>query len=130
MSDAIVQEVTFDAPPARVYEAMMDSTKHAEFTAGGDADISQEVGGAFTAHGGKIAGRNIELVANERIVQAWRPANWPEGQYSVVRFELAAEDGGTRLTMTHAGVPTESQEAIGGSWHSIYWEPLAKYLSA
>ena len=80
MSDAIVQEVTFDAPPARIYEAMMDSKQHAEFTAGGDTDISSEVGGSFTAHGGKIAGRNIELVPDQRIVQAWRPANWPEGQ--------------------------------------------------
>ncbi|MGI9658386.1 MAG: SRPBCC domain-containing protein [Gaiellaceae bacterium] len=129
MSDAIVQEVTFDAPPSRVYEAMMNPDQHAEFTAGGAVEMDRDEGGAFSAHGGKIAGRNIELVPDQRIVQAWRPANWPDGQYSVVRFELQAENGGTKLTMTHSGVPAESQEMIGSSWHSIYWEPLAKYLA-
>jgi activator of HSP90 ATPase len=33
--------------------------------------ISREVGGAFSLFGGIIVGRHIELVPNERIVQAW-----------------------------------------------------------
>ena len=45
-------------------------------------------GGAFTTFGKLIEGRNIELVPNQRIVQAWRPASWEPGLYSIVRFEL------------------------------------------
>lgn len=127
MSQVIQQEVTFDVPPARVYTALMDSQQHAAFT-GGPANISPDVGGAFTCHGGHIEGRNIELVKDERIVQAWRPANWPQGVYSVVRFELKAEGDKTRVTLTHTGLPAEGAAHIEAGWKSHYWEPLATYL--
>lgn len=126
--DDIQQEVRFDAPPARVYEALMNPEQHAEFTGGGAAEISQEAGGAFSAHGGRVGGRNIELVQDQRIVQAWRSGNWPEGLYSMLRFELEADNGGTKLTMTHSGVPGDSRDGVSGSWTSLYWEPLAAYL--
>jgi hypothetical protein len=54
----IHQEVTFAAPPARLYKALMTSADHAKFT-GAPAEISEEVGGAWSAYGGKISGRNI-----------------------------------------------------------------------
>jgi hypothetical protein len=37
--------------------------------------------------GGDISGRNVELVPGRRAVQAWRSNAWPEGVYSIVRFE-------------------------------------------
>jgi uncharacterized protein YndB with AHSA1/START domain len=128
MSQPIHQEVTFETTPARLYEALMDSAQHAAFT-GGPAQISPEVGGTFTCHGGHIEGRHIELVPNERIVQAWRPANWPQGVYSVVRFELKAEGKKTRVTLTHTGLPAEGSAHISEGWKTHYWEPLAKYLA-
>jgi uncharacterized protein YndB with AHSA1/START domain len=127
MSQSIHQEVTFEATPARIYKALMDSEQHAAFT-GGPAKISPDVGGAFTCHGGHIEGRNIELVPNERIVQAWRPANWPQGVYSVVRFDLKAEGNKTRVTLTHTALPAEGSAHIDEGWKARYWEPLTKYL--
>jgi hypothetical protein len=35
--------------------------------------------GAFNTFGGLIEGRNVELIPNRRIVQAWRPAHWDPG---------------------------------------------------
>ena len=35
-----------------------------------------------------IEGRNVEIIPNQRIVQAWRPSHWDPGVYSIVRFEL------------------------------------------
>jgi len=35
-------------------------------------EINRELGGAFAALGGYITGRQVDLVPNERIVQAWR----------------------------------------------------------
>ncbi len=125
----IHQEVELKASPTKVYEALMASDQHAAFT-GGPADISRDVGGAISCHGGQVVGRNIELVDNQRIVQAWRIAAWDEGVYSIVRFELKAEGDGTRLIMDHDAVPEANREHIAEGWNTRYWEPLAKFLSA
>lgn len=58
------------------------------FSGGLPAEIEPQAGGAFKCFGGQITGRIIELVPNRRIVQAWHVATWPEGVYSVVKFEL------------------------------------------
>ncbi|MCZ7582655.1 MAG: SRPBCC family protein [Deltaproteobacteria bacterium] len=123
----IRQEVTFAAPPARIYRALMDSAEHAAFT-GGPAEISPDEGGSFSCHGGKVVGRNVELVPDKRIVQAWRPADWPEGLYSMVRFELNDEGAKTRLVLDHDGLPEDAVEHISGGWKMMYWEPLEKFL--
>src|ERR1044072_1311264 len=54
---------------------------------------------------GHIVGRHIELVANERIVQAWRVIDWNPGVYSIVKFELAEHGSGTKLVFDHTGFP-------------------------
>ena len=78
MSGTIRQSVTFNATPHDVYEALMDSTKHAEFT-GDEAAISRVVGGPVMAYGGYITGKNLELAPDEKIVQTWRASDWPAG---------------------------------------------------
>ncbi len=55
--------------------------------------------------GGLIEGRNIEIISNRRIVQAWRPTSWDSGVYSVVHFELKASASGTTLALDHTGFP-------------------------
>jgi uncharacterized protein YndB with AHSA1/START domain len=106
----------------------MDSHQHGEFTANGAAEISREVGGAFSTHGGYIEGRNVELVPNRRIVQAWRVKDWPEGMYSVIRFELTGDGDATRMVFDHWGTPEDAREHLAHGWHTRYWEPLQKYL--
>src|SRR5262245_58101029 len=86
-SITIHQEIDFTASPQQLYEALLESKQFTEFS-GRAADINREVGGAFSLFKGHIVGRNLELVPNERIVQAWRVVTWPEGAYSIVRFEL------------------------------------------
>lgn len=126
---SIHQEVKFEAAPERVYEALMDSKQHAAFTANGDAKISRDSGGAFYAHGGHVSGRNIEIVPNRRIVQAWHFRDWPEGVYSLVRFELMQEGAGTRLLFDHTGIPDGHETHLESGWNTRYWEPLKTYLA-
>jgi uncharacterized protein YndB with AHSA1/START domain len=124
----IHQEITLPAPPERIYDAYMDSKQHAAFTGGGAAEISKDAGGTFSCHGGVISGRNIELVPGKRIVQAWRVGNWPEGVYSIVKMELVADAGGTKLVLDHAGFPEDQGKHLDQGWHTRYWQPLEKYL--
>lgn len=122
----IHQELSFNASPDAVYKALTDSTEHGAFT-GEPANIGGD-GEKWSAYGGKISGRNIELVPGKRVVQTWRPGNWAEGVHSLVRFELTAEGEGTKLVLDHSGVPAEGGAHIDGGWHRMYWEKLAKHL--
>jgi len=129
MSRTIEQTVTFKASPHEVYEALMDSEKHAAFT-GGNASISREVGGPIMAYDDYIAGKNIELVPDKKIVQDWRAVDWPEGYYSRITFELTPVPEGTRLDFTHTGLPEGTEAEFEQGWIDNYWEPMRKFLES
>jgi activator of HSP90 ATPase len=128
-STSIHQEVDFKSTPARIYEVLLDAKQFSAFTKD-TAEIQPQPGGTFKLFGGRIEGRNVELVANQRIVQAWRPASWPAGVYSIVRFELVARGSGTHALLDHAGFTEDKWESFNEGWVRMYWEPLRKYLSA
>jgi activator of HSP90 ATPase len=123
----IRQTVTIKASPHDVYEALMDSKKHSEFT-GDKASISRKVGGKFTAFDGYAEGTNQELVQGEKIVQTWRASDWPAGHYSKVTFSLKEANNGTRLTFTQTGVPEDQYEDVSQGWRDYYWTPLKQML--
>jgi activator of HSP90 ATPase len=125
----IHQEADFNAAPVRIYAALLDAKQFAAFSKD-TAEIQPQAGGSFRLFGGRIEGRNIELVPDRRIIQAWRPANWPPGVYSIARFELMARGSQTRIVFEQAGFTAEKWETLSAGWHSHYWEPLRKYLSA
>jgi|SRR5579859_408216 len=129
MSKPIQQEIAFNASPKRVYEALLDARQFSQLSGGAPAEIDAKAGGIFSCFGGMITGRNVELRENQRIVQAWRAGNWPEGVYSIVRFELTAAGAGTNLSFSHDGFPDAMREHLDGGWHKMYWEPLKKHLS-
>ena len=93
------------------------------------AEISREVGGPFSLFGGYITGRHVELVPNERIVQAWRAGAWPAGIYSIARFDLVEQGSGTRIVFDHTGFPEGAAESLASGWKAHYWEPMQKLLA-
>ena len=134
MSEPIHQEVNFKTSPQRIYEALLDAKQFSAFSGGASAEIQREAGGAFSCFGGMISGRNIEIVPNKRVVQAWRVKTWPDGVYSLVKFELEPQGSGTRLRMEHKGFPDDMRAHLNGEmpeggWPRQYWEPLQKYLA-
>jgi activator of HSP90 ATPase len=125
----IHQEIDYKVPPARIYEVLLDAKQFAACTKD-TAEIQPRAGEVFKLFGGRIEGRNVELVPNQRIVQAWRPAYWPAGVYSIVKFELIARGSGTRIVLDHAGFTEDKWESLSAGWREHYWEPLHKYLNA
>lgn len=121
-------EADFSATPRRIYDALLDSGQFAAFT-GLPAVIDRTEGGAFSMFGGLIVGRNVELVPDRRIVQAWRPADWPAGIYSIVKFELKEQGARTRLVLDHTGFPEGDSASLDHGWKSHYLVPLAKFLA-
>ena len=126
-SITIHQEVDFAASPNRLYETLLDTKQFSAFS-GRPTEINPEVGGAFSLFGGHIIGRNLELIPNQRVVQAWRVVTWPKGVYSIARFELKAQGSGTRLVFDHIGFPEGLHDHLADGWDSNYWALLKKYL--
>jgi activator of HSP90 ATPase len=122
------QEVDFKASPERIYAALLDSKQFAAFTAM-PAEIDPNAGGAFTTFGGLVAGRNVELIPNQRVVQAWRPTHWDSGVYSIVRFELKGQGSETKLVLDHCGFPEGEFDHLDHGWKLRYWDPLTKFLT-
>lgn len=131
----IHQEVYFDVPPERLYDALMSSDQFSAstkksfdmFTAS-SAKIDAREGGTFSLFDGHIIGRILELVPGKRIVEAWRVVDWPEGVYSIARFDLAAKGTGTLLSFDHTGFPEGLKEHLATGWQEHYWEALQKYF--
>jgi uncharacterized protein YndB with AHSA1/START domain len=141
-SESIHQEPVFKANRQRVYEVLTDAKqfdkvvqlgaamKAGMVSANKPSEISREVGGGFSLFGGLIVGRQVELVPNTRIVQAWRAAGeWKPGVYSIAKFELIEERGGTRIVLDHRGFPDGEWQHLAEGWKINYWEPLGKYLN-
>jgi activator of HSP90 ATPase len=142
-SEAIHQEVVFQAAPERIYAALTDTKQFDKIVdlsgirqsgmlpaqANKPTQISAEAGGAFVLFGGFITGRQIELVPNVRIVQAWRAAGWPPGVYSIAKFELVKQGDATKIVFDHTGFPKGAGKSLAAGWHKHYWEPLTKFLA-
>jgi len=139
-AESIHEETLFKASRKRVYDALTDSDQFNQVTRLSAAmqsgslgttptHIGREVGDPFSLFGGYIVGRHLELVPNERIVQAWRAASWGPGAYSIVRFELVEQGAETQVVLDHAGFPKGQGEHLAAGWKANYWQPLEKFLA-
>lgn len=141
-AEAIHQERVFKAKPQRVYRALTETAefdKVVKLSAAVQQSpmalgskptvVSAQAGGAFSAFGGYVTGRQIELVPNERIVQVWRSGSWKPGEFSLARFALMADGENTKLIFDHTGFPAGQAEHLAEGWRVNYWEPLEKYLA-
>ncbi len=117
------QTVTFKATPMQVYEMLMDSKNH-ESLSGEKAEISNHVGGAFTAWGSHISGFNLVLKPGSKIVQAWRATGWWPDHYSIAIFDIEAAEDGTKLSFTQIGIPPERYSGHYRGWIEAYWTPM------
>jgi len=126
-AETITQTNTFNASVSTVFGIIASSSEHSAMT-GAPAELSDEPGGSFTTHGGAIEGRLIESLSNERLVQAWRPADWPAGVYSLVRYDFVANGDSTDITLTHSAIPEGAAPHLAEGWNTMYWGPLAAHL--
>jgi activator of HSP90 ATPase len=139
--DAIHQEPVFKASRKRVYEALTDAKQFQKVIllsaavqsgmAKGNipAEIVVEPGGPFKLFNGFIVGRNLELVPNERLVQAWRVAYWPAGAWSITKFVLLEQGSDSKIIFDHTGFPKGDADHLLEGWNGNYWQPLAKFLA-
>jgi uncharacterized protein YndB with AHSA1/START domain len=121
--------VQLPATPEAVFKAWLSSKGHTDMT-GGAAKVEPGVGGRFTAWDGYISGKTLELVPNSRIVQAWRTNEFgdsdPDSRIEVV---LQAHRGGTKLTLTHSGIPEGQTDSYRSGWEEWYFAPMRDFFA-
>jgi activator of HSP90 ATPase len=139
-AEEIHQEPIFKASPKRIYEALTDAQQFqkVELLSGAmktadlvakPAVIGREAGTPFSIFGDYIVGWQLDLLVNQRIVQAWRVSNWEPGVYSIAKFELKEQGSGTKLVFDHSGFPAGDGEHLAAGWNAHYWAPLERFLS-
>lgn len=126
MSKIIKQRIIFTVNPHIVFEALMDSKKHASFSNKEKASIGRTPGSRFSAYSGYVEGFTLATEKDKKIVQAWRGSNWPKNHYSLAIFEFNKKGKGTELIFTHINVPEKEIKHITEGWKKAYWEPMQK----
>ena len=129
MTKAIQQSVEFNASPATLFEMYVDSRKHSKAT-GAPAKVSRKAGAAFTAFDGALRGKNLLIVSNKMIVQAWRSSAFKKSDAdSVLILTFSKTPSGTRVDIVHANVPEQDHQGVTEGWEKYYWEPWRAYLT-
>lgn len=125
----ILLHTTIPSFPAQVYAAWLDGKKHTAIT-GAKATGSAKVGSKFTAWDGYIWGKNVTLVQDKKIVQAWRTSEFADDDPdSVLTITLAKTKTGTKLTLKHTGTPKLQEASYRSGWQDHYFDPMQEYFS-
>jgi activator of HSP90 ATPase len=124
----IQQSVTFKAPPKRLFDIFTDSKKHSAAT-GSKALASKKAGGKWSAFDGMIHGRNLLVIPDRVVVQAWRSSHWKKADAdSILILTFSKASGGGRVDLVHVNVPDHDYAGVNEGWPNYYWKPWKRYL--
>ena len=137
--DAVVSEIEVAAPPARVFQALIDPQQVMQWWTGGECQIESF---AMDARPGgrwrymtKDGKRNVNGVSKfhcdgevlefdpPRVLSYTWFANWHENttERTVVRWELTPSSRGTMVKVTHSGLTKlpVSRKDYSGGWPAV-----------
>ncbi len=128
MKESFTISRSFPASPKEIYDAWLDSNKHAAMT-GGEAHCSKELGEEFSAWDGYISGVNLDLTENSEITQTWRTTEFEEDdEDSLLVVHLTPTENGTEVTIDHCNIP-EGQTQYKQGWEDHYFTPMERFFS-
>lgn len=136
MTPAIQQSVEFPASPETLFELYLDSKKHSAAT-GSKARLGRKAGQKFTAFEGMLEGKNLLVIPNKLIVQAWRSTGWKKADPDsilILSFSRPANAGKNKnvgqVDLVHVNVPEYDHAGVTKGWDQFYWTPWQAYLAA
>jgi activator of HSP90 ATPase len=129
MTPPIIQSVKLQTRPEDLYRTYLDSAKHTAMT-GMPAKINEKAGAKWSAFGGAISGRNLMLVPEKMIVQAWRSRYFKKtdpDSILVLTFSRTP-DGAARIDLVHVNVAEQDHAGVTNGWTKYYWDPWRAYI--
>ena len=109
------------ATPATVFEALVNPETIQQWS-GAPAVMDTNVGSKFSLFGGQIEGTNVEVVANQKLVQTW-PSD------TKVTITLAAHGQATTVELLHENIPADEVEKFSQGWKEHYFGPMQKMFA-
>lgn len=132
--ESIVSEITIQAAPDRIFDALTVPEQRLAWWGGGGAmfkteamDSDLRVGGKWEMRGltGErpftISGEYREIDRPRALAFTWSPSWSPEAAGSLVRFELIERDGTTLVRITHSGLTAGAAKAHSGWMNILGW---------
>lgn len=132
-TQAIIKEITIDAPAERVFEALTNPEQRKQWwgsegrfqTAHVESDL--RVGGKWKMSGTGF-GRPFTVIGEYRAIErprmlafTWLPSWQADSSETLVRFDLSETDGVTTVRVTHSGLTPEGAEAHKGWAQILAW---------
>ena len=120
------QTIELGISPDDFYRFFLNSSQHSMFT-GSEAEMSDQVGEAFSVFDGYAHGKNLELLPGKKIRQTWTADElaWADFGPSIITLDLEeTEEGGTRIRFSHEKVPPAIEKQLKDGWEEYYWSPL------
>ena len=121
-SQAVVVERSVSVPPHVVWPYITDGTLWARWQ-GESCVIDPVPGGIFTMSmpdGAVASGAVVEVVKDKRLVMTWgwegAPFELEPGSTTVEFSLIPLVTGGTRITVSHSGIPMELAEHHEKGW--------------
>ena len=126
MNKAIEQKILFPgAPAAELFDIFVNPKKHSAIHGGAGTKISNKEGDSFSLLNGNLNGKNLLIVPDRMIVQAWRGNVWEKDDLdSVLALVFSDTRTGGQIKMVHAFTPNQFTEL----WNEIYWQPMKEFI--
>ena len=126
MNKAIEQKILFPgAPAAELFDIFVNPKKHSAIHGGARTKISNIEGHNFSLLNGNLNGKNLLIVPDRMIVQAWRGNVWEKDDLdSVLALVFSDTRTGGQIKMVHAFAPNQFTEL----WNEIYWQPMKEFI--
>lgn len=122
--------VTVPGTPTKVYDALTSARAIRAWT-GQAGFVAKKSGGKFHMYDSWVTGHVLAATPGKMLLVTWTTADWSKDTApSIVRYDLKKVAKGTKITMTHTGLPTKA-EAVSHKkgWTGYVFEPIAEYLS-
>ncbi|MFT3705607.1 MAG: SRPBCC family protein [Agriterribacter sp.] len=113
------------ASPEEVYNALTNPLAIRLWT-GEPVTMSTEPGSEFSLWDNSIEGKNLEFIANKKIVQQWYFGEQEEP--SIVTIILHSHNDGTSLELRHSNIPDSEFDEIVNGWNDVYISSLRDFF--
>ena len=126
MNKAIEQKILFKGGTAEeLFDIFVNPQKHSAIHGGATTKISNKEGDSFSLLNGNLKGKNLLIVPNRMIVQAWRGNVWEKDDLdSILTLVFINTPKGGQIDLVHSFTPSQFTEL----WNEIYWQPIKEFI--
>ena len=121
----IRQHYFINATPEEVFSAITNPFT-IELWSGYKAEMEAKEGTEFSIFDGDIAGRNIKVINNQKIIQEWYFGDNTEK--SLVTIDIKQHQLGTKVILEHTNVPDDEVEDFTEGWNVYYWGAIKDFF--